>query len=297
MCLDECCYWYSQFPATPPSCNRGTMTTTVLLPCEIWYLVRDNTTNVEVKWFKSESEPTAGIKGERLHHNTNPMYHTVNITIATNFLEIKSFTASHIGYYWCQIVINNNTYLPPSPYGYIYSPDCILQDVTCNRQHFPLCAHTFTSQQMAHTLNDGRNCSLEDSDNNITHCDSRRTTVSPTNFSTVAYTTMHISSSKISDSIPTRIQEDIYTTDDATTKINVSAKITSDTMTVTMSTSTIFYPGSTFECNFSSSGYLCSIGVILGVILVTIVCLLVLSITFFYYKRRKKIGKSKNIYN
>lgn len=302
MYLGECYYWYSQFPATPPNCSRRTMTTTVLLPCKIQYLVSDNTANVEVKWFRSENEPTAGIEGERLHHNANPMYCTsdsVNITIATTFLQIRGFAADHIGYYWCQIVVNNNTFLPPSPYGYIYSPDCILRDVTCNRQHFPLCAENLTSHQMAHTLNDGHSCSLDDSESNITHI--RRTTTSPTDFNTEADTTPYVSNSKIHDIIPSRTQKDIYTTDDAITNIYyyVSVKLTSETMTgpvTIISTSTMFYPGSTVKCNFSSRGYLCSVGIILGVILVTIVCLLVLSITFFYYKRRKKIGKSKNIY-
>lgn len=183
--------------------------------------------------------------------------------IVRSFLEIANFNnMSDRGNYWCQIVVNN-TSLPPSPYGYIYSSDCTLFDVTCTMSP-PLCAQNLTTQQMAHTQGIG-NCTLENSDNNNNDNNS---------------IIIHNGTTPMS------------WTDINMVKLNVTATITTMTSPVNvMSTSTIFDTDSTDKCNFSRRGYLCSIGVLLGVLLVIIVCLLVLSITFFYCRRQRKKGK------
>lgn len=65
--LGECCYWYVDFPATSPSCSRNTMRTTVTLTCTVQYWLDINSANVEVKWYRSTNEQTAGIEEENLN--------------------------------------------------------------------------------------------------------------------------------------------------------------------------------------------------------------------------------------
>ena len=155
----ECCYWYTQFPATA-TCNRNTLSTTLTLSCDVQYLLSDNTTNVEVKWYRSKSERSAGIEGERLNHThiTGPV--TVNNigTIIQYDLEISRSTSDQ-GYYWCQMIVNNDP-LPPSPFGFINSSHCILSEVTCDFRNQPLCAQNI-SRFMAHKEHGGVNCLIE----------------------------------------------------------------------------------------------------------------------------------------
>ena len=74
-------------------------------------------------------------------------------------LGVQRFNSSDRGYYWCQMVVNNNISLSPSPYGYIYSSQCTFLDVTCTINP-PLCAHNMNTRYMARK-NVSR-CSLED---------------------------------------------------------------------------------------------------------------------------------------
>lgn len=183
MYIGGCCYWYTKFPATMSSCNRNIMTRTVALTCEVQYRDSANNTNVEVNWYRSTNEKAAGIEGERLNptYVLNPLPEINDtVTIRLYFLEITQFDVSDIGYYWCQIVVNTVS-LPPSPYGYIHSPDCVLLDVTCNRTIQPLCALNITSRIMAHTStqSDRTSCTLENLDSPpVSRTDSVRNTTS-----------------------------------------------------------------------------------------------------------------------
>lgn len=248
------------------------MVSTVSLTCGVQFCMDDTYTNVEVKWYRSTNELTAGIEGERLTQHTNHFTLSTGTTSQSNGknttvynLEIRNFNeSSDTGYYWCQIVVNNTvTSLSPSPYGYIYSSDCIFQDVTCDMRAQPLCAQNLTSIKMARTLNNESSCNLEDSKNKLIS-----TTISLTDINMIVNATLHISNTITSHHI-SPIMKNIITT------------------------STVFNTDATVKCNFSRRGYLCSIGALLGVILVIIVCLLIISITFFYCRRGNKKGNLK----
>ena len=129
-------------------CSRSVSDSTVHLICEVQYLLCDNITNIEVNWYRTMREDTAGMEGERLTSVTSSYRWTqvTNSTIATELflLEIRNFSAtSDTGYYWCQLVVNNVS-LSPSPYGYIYSSDCVLQDYVYDTRNQPLCAQNLT---------------------------------------------------------------------------------------------------------------------------------------------------------
>lgn len=236
------------------------MSTTASVVCEVEYWVDDDYTNVEVKWYRKTSEHTVSLKYTAV---VMPASLSINTTaIVTFILEVPNFNVSDRGNYWCQIVVNN-TSLSPSPYGYIYSSDCSLFDVTCTMSP-PLCAQNLTAHQLAHTQGIGT-CTLENSDNNN---NDNNSTITRSGTTTMSWTDINM------------------------VKLNVTATITTMTDPVNvMSTSTVFDTDSKDKCNFSRRSYLCSIGVLLGVILVIIVCLLVLSITFFYCRRQRKKGK------
>ena len=140
------------------------MNPTVTLVCEVQYWLSDASISVEVMWFRSKNEQNAGIEGERLvsyYTSTSPSMNNDNTTNLQSFLLIMDFGMSDRGYYWCQMVVNNET-LPPSPYGHIYSNQCSLFERTCYLTDHLICAHTSTSQQMAYKLANGINCTLED---------------------------------------------------------------------------------------------------------------------------------------
>ena len=233
------------------------MNSIVSLVCEVQHWLSNASINVEIMWYRSTSEQTAGIEGERIfsaYHSTSPSMNNNNTTNIIFFLKIMNFGISDKGYYWCQMVVNNET-LPPSPYGYIYSNRCILQDVTCNMVDQPLCANTSTSRQMARTMLNGQNCTLEDP--NIT-IDGITTTVILSNTASMMHTLM---------------------TSSATTRVTV----TDDDFTTT-----VFNTDSEVKCDFSKNGYKCSIGVMVSLLFFVIVLMLGLTIGILIYCRKRK---------
>ena len=181
-------------------------------------------------------------------------------------LQLIKFNLSNVGYYWCQIVVNNET-LPPSPYGYIYSNQCILFDVTCNVSGQPLCAHTSTSRQMAHTMLNGQNCTLENSD--------------ITNNSTITTVTLP------------EMDNNTGTVSKMHTTITLSAA-TTVTVTDDDFTTTVFDTDSEVKCDFSRNGYKCSIGVMVSFLFFIIVFMLGLTVGIFIFCRssqRRNKGK------
>ena len=128
------------------------------------YWLGDSETNVQVKWYRSRDEQIAGrIEGENIKHTDISGQTTVKTNSVTTMqygLQIKNFSNNDIGYYWCQMVVNNTT-LPPSPYGYIHSPQCSLTEMTCNIRNQPLCAQNLTLRHMAVSEQNGMNCTIE----------------------------------------------------------------------------------------------------------------------------------------
>ena len=165
MTVGDCCYWYTQFPATPSVCERSTMVSTVNLVCEVQYLLSDNITNINVNWYRSMREDTAGMDGERVTGMTNKVNSRTssNITTKQFMLEIRNFSAtSDTGYYWCQLVVNNVS-LSASPYGYIYSTNFALQDYTYNTNDQPICAQNTTSNLTMLAQSNEKNCTSDNS--------------------------------------------------------------------------------------------------------------------------------------
>ena len=273
--LGECCYWYVDFPATSPSCSRNTMTTTVTLTCTVQYWLDINSANVEVKWYRSTNEQTAGIEGENLNSAfvsyiiSSDSSDNNNITIRRYLLQITNFNISDIGYYWCQMVINNVS-LPPSPYGYIYSPDCALIDITCDMRSQPLCALNITSQLTAHTQSNVTNCILENPDD--------------ISISKTSVATMSAFHNTFSLGVMSATDVNIITT-------NINLSITSNNnISVSITTK---HSDNSARCDFSQESYLCGVGAILatgtttGILLLLLVCLPV-----FIVKSRNKQRKS-----
>ena len=171
MCIlltDECCYWYKQLPAAPSStCDGDVSTAFVFLICEVHYQPSNNFTNVEVKWYRSTREETAGNKGENIIVGDGKYdiflsknLSKVDVFIKQYVLVIRNFNVSEDGgYYWCQIVVNNIS-LSPSPYGHINSQPCSFL-ASCFLDH-PLCAHNSTLQLEAYIQPNGTNCNLQD---------------------------------------------------------------------------------------------------------------------------------------
>ena len=78
-------------------------------------------TDVEIKWYRSRNEHTAGIEGDNIQSDTGEFIQqqiNINNTIITSILYITHFNVNDRGYYWCQIVVNSVS-LSPSPHGYI----------------------------------------------------------------------------------------------------------------------------------------------------------------------------------
>ena len=165
--VGECCYWYRRFPATPLACHGTPQGTTVHLFCEIEYQPPNGSYNIEVHWYRSRDEESAGILGELLNdENKYLQFETDLIPMNQTFIRqyglgISRFNSSDRGYYWCQIVVNNVS-LSPSPYGYIYSL-CSFLDAICSPNQ-PICAHNLSMgglQFMAYTLANN-NCILQE---------------------------------------------------------------------------------------------------------------------------------------
>ena len=270
------------------------MVTTVTLACDVQYWLSDPSIDVEVMWFRSEYEQNVGIKGEKLstYATTSPSINNDNTTNLQSFLLIMNFGISDIGYYWCQMVVNNET-LPPSPYGYIYSNHCVLQDVTCNMANQPLCAHTSTSQQMAHTMLNGQNCTLVDP--NIT-IDGITTTVPLSNTASMMHTLMTSSAatSNVATDSVTLSEMNINTASNMHTTMT-SPAATTVTVTDDDFTTTVFDTDSEVKCDFSKNGYKCSIGVMVSLLFFVIVLILGLTIGILIYCRKRK-NKGKQAY-
>ena len=227
------------------------------LVCEVQYWPLNNSNNIEVKWYRSRSEESAGIEGEILiddmHHN--PPMISVNQTFIKQYtLGVLNFNSSDRGYYWCQLVVNNVS-LSPSPYGYIYSSQCSFLDTDCNIDQ-PLCAQNIRVRYMAHRQVNGTDnyCSLEQAIN--------ITPAGTATMSQILKTRMTMLSA-FSSNLPTITASNVFNLDDS----------------------------SSSQCNFSKNGYPCSIGIIAG-IFVFIISLLVLSVILYFFVRKHK-SKSK----
>ena len=151
--IGDCCYWYRRFPATSSVCHGTIQTTTLSLICEIRYRPFSNSSSIELKWYRSRDEESAGIKGEILNDEYKYKYTEVEISINGSFIRqyhlgILNFNSSDRGYYWCQMVVNNVS-LSPSPYGYINSSQCTIFENTCTVDEL-ICAQSFSLQLMAH---------------------------------------------------------------------------------------------------------------------------------------------------
>ena len=252
------------------------MISTVTLVCEVQYWLSNASIDVEIMWYRSTSEQTAGIEGERLFSafsTTSPSMNNDTNTNLQSFLLIMNFGISDIGYYWCQMVVNNET-LPPSPYGYIYSNQCVLQDVTCNMANQLLCAHTSTSRQMAHTMLNGQNCTFEDYD---------------------AFTLSKISIATTSTSftMPVIVQTDIVNTNhDYFSLDKISTTYASFTVPVIVQTD-IVNTHKTLQgvrCDFTKDGYPCAVGATIAAIVTAVSLLLLILSLLFCLKNRKKKG-------
>ena len=238
------------------------MTTTVILTCTVQYWLD---ANVEVKWYRSTNEQTAGIEGERLNYTfvsyISDSSDNNNITVKHYFLQVTNFNISDIGHYWCQMVINNVS-LPPSLYGYIYSPDCALIDITCDMRSQPLCALNITSRLTAHTQSNETNCILENPDD--------------ISISKTSVATMSAFHNTFSLGVMSATDVNVITT-------NIDLSITPINNNVSVSITTEHNENSAV-CDFSQDSYLCGVGAILaagtatGILLLLLVCLPVSSL-------------------
>jgi hypothetical protein len=154
--LGECQYWYRKFPATPSICHGTTQTTTVSLLCEVEYQPLNSSDSIEVRWYRSRDEETAGIEGETLNDVNKYLLFYRSSTLKNQALirqyivGIPKFNRSDRGYYWCQLVVNNVP-LSPSPYGLINGSQCTALDAICNTDQ-PICAKNSRAQHMALNL-------------------------------------------------------------------------------------------------------------------------------------------------
>ena len=162
-CLSgECCYWYRRFPATPSVCHETNQTSTVTLLCEVEYQPPNSSYNIEVHWYRSRYEESAGISGEVLNDRNKYLQFEQDLTpmnqtfIRRYVLGILRFSSSDRGYYWCQMVVNNVP-LSPSPYGHFHRSQCILLDAICTIDP-PICAQSTRTRYMAFSQMD--NCSM-----------------------------------------------------------------------------------------------------------------------------------------
>ena len=254
----ECCYWYRKFPATPSLCNT-TRTSTVTLKCEVQHWLNNNS-NLEVKWYKSSSEESAGKNGEILTDKTKYNQHN-NIRTVLNeplnlikqyFIGIMHFESSDIGYYWCQMVINNIS-LPPSPYGHITntSTQCSLFEVTCT-SYQPLCAQNLSinTSFMAYLslTNETNDCSLLEQGSDRT-------------------ATVEIANQTMSTNFP---------------------DISTATVAITTMISTTFNIDSSATC---AENYSCSAGIAVGIVLMILTITVLSALVYVYYKKHKSQGK------
>ena len=146
----------------------------VSLTCEVEYWPTDNFTSIELKLYRSTNKQNAGIHGENLDQPCFSIISepssSINNSRIFNCLYIIRYDVSDIGYYWCQVVVNNIS-LSPSPYGHIENAECNIFDFTCDLTDQPLCVHNVTKGVEAHAERNGSKsvCTLEDSETIITN--------------------------------------------------------------------------------------------------------------------------------
>ena len=184
ICLSgECCYWYRRFPATPSVCRETNQTTTLTLLCEVEYQPPNSSYNIEVHWYRSRDEESAGVSGKVLNDRNKYLQFERDLTpmnqtfIRQYGLGILGFNSSDRGYYWCQMIVNNVT-LSPSPYGHIkvYHSQCNALDFTCSTNQ-SICAQSrSTSNKYMARMQGNDSCSLVKFNSNISSTSSPRTT-------------------------------------------------------------------------------------------------------------------------
>ena len=158
----ECCYWYRKIPATPSTCH-GTKTRTVNLICEVEYWLQNISISIEIEWYRSRSKESAGNESGEIvtEYSQFEGESTLNQSLIRhyNIIQVLNFSISDRGYYWCQMVVNSIP-LPPSPYGYISSSQCALQELSCVIDP-PLCANNMSTRYIAHRQMNGTSCSKD----------------------------------------------------------------------------------------------------------------------------------------
>ena len=257
----KCCYWYRKFPATPSDCHKTNRTTTVTLFCEVEYRPPNKNYSIEINWYKSRDEKSAGVKGEILNDthkyllfDTDPiLMNQMNETsIRQYWIEISKFNSSDRGYYWCQMVVNNVT-LSPSPYGHINDSQCLVQNVTCNLDQ-PLCAQNTHTQYMAFIQENS--CSLINVTGNI---------IQPTRStaSSLVYITTQSSNN------------------DSLISYSASNSISRERMAM--------------RCDQSHS-HVCAAGIVTGLILM-LSSLTVIALCIFFIQKNRRHQGMKNIYH
>ena len=140
----------------------------MVLLCEIQYWALNNNNSIEVNWYRSRDVDSAGREGEILNNENKYQQFDSESTIVNQTsirqytLGILRFSSSDRGYYWCQMVVNNES-LSPSPYGHFNSSQCISLDAICNTGQ-PICAQNTNVRYMAFGQHND-NCSLVDLSN------------------------------------------------------------------------------------------------------------------------------------
>ena len=133
------------------------------LVCEVEYRPPNNSYNIDINWYRSRNEESAGIGGEILNDENKYLQHVRDLTLMNQtfirqyMLGVLRFNNSDRGYYWCQMVVNNVS-LSPSPYGHLSSSQCVYLHAICTPDQ-PICAQNTSVRYMAFE-NGHASCSL-----------------------------------------------------------------------------------------------------------------------------------------
>lgn len=130
LCEGNCSHYYYIQPVSAIDCNP--LGANLPLTCGV-YVPRINPTTV--RWYWTGSEELAGVSGTWITNDSpgysltaaqssDPVVNGVYIGLFYDqySLNILDFNSSDLGYYWCQIVINNTVVLQPSQFLNISVP-------------------------------------------------------------------------------------------------------------------------------------------------------------------------------
>ena len=130
LCEGNCSHYYYIQPVSAIDCNP--LGANLPLTCGV-YVPRINPTTV--RWYWTGSEELAGVSGAWITNDSpeysltaaqssDPVVNGVYIGLFYDqySLTVMNFNSSDLGYYWCQIVINNTVVLQPSQFLNISVP-------------------------------------------------------------------------------------------------------------------------------------------------------------------------------